>query len=112
MVLVGPGGKPTVYAFDGKEARELPGLENGDLPVQWSADGKSVYFRRAGELPAKVFRYDLATGARTLWKEIVPADRAGVIAISDFQMTPDATAYAYTCARVLSSDLYLVEGWK
>jgi Tol biopolymer transport system component len=112
MVLLGPGGKPTVYAFDGKEARELPGLENGDLPVQWSADGRAIYFRRQGELPARVFRYDLATANRTLWKEIVPRDRAGVIAISDFQMTPDASAYAYTCARVLSSDLYLVEGWK
>jgi hypothetical protein len=112
MVLMGPGGKPTVYSFDGKEARELPAMENGDLPVQWSADGKSLYLRRSGELPVRVFRYDFATGARTLWKEIVPRDRAGVIAISDLQMTPDATAYAYTCARILSSDLYLVEGWK
>ena len=112
LCLVGPTGRPTIYSFDGKEARELPSTEKGDLPVQWSSDGKSVYLRRAGELPARIDRYDLDTGKRTLWKEIVPRDRAGVISISEFHMTPDATAYAYTCARILSSDLYLVEGLK
>jgi Tol biopolymer transport system component len=112
VALVGPNGKPTVYSFDGNEARELPATEKGDLPVQWSADGKSIYLRRQGELPAKVDRYDLATGKRTLWKEIMPADRAGVIAIGEFQMTPDASAYVYSCARITSSDLYLVEGLK
>jgi hypothetical protein len=112
MVLVGPGGRPTVYSFDGKEARELPATEKGDLPVQWSADGKSLYLRRGGELPTKVYRYDLGTGKRTLWKEIIPADRAGVISIAGFEMTPDASAYVYSCARITSSDLYLVEGLK
>ena len=112
LVLVGPTGRPTIYSFDGKEARELPATEKGDLPVQWSADGKSIYLRRQGELPAKVYRYDLDTGKRALWKEIMPADRAGVIFIDELRMTPDATAYAYSCARITSSDLYLVEGLK
>jgi serine/threonine protein kinase len=112
FVLVGPAGKPMICAFDGKEARELPATENGDRPIQWSADGRSVYLQRQGELPARIYRYDLDSHARTLWKEIMPSDRAGVIAISDIHMTPDATAYAYSCARITSSDLYLVEGWK
>jgi hypothetical protein len=112
LVLVGPGGKPMICSFDGKEARELPATEKGDLPIQWSADGRSIYLRRQGELPARVDRYDLDTHARTLWKEIMPADRAGVIAIGGIHMTPDATAYTYTIARIISSDLYLVEGWK
>jgi hypothetical protein len=112
LVLVGPGGKPMICAFDGREARELPDTEKGEVPVQWSADGRSIYLRRRGELPTRVYRYDLETHARILWREIMPADRAGVIAIANLKMTPDATAYAYACSRIVSSDLYLVEGWK
>jgi len=112
IVLVGPNGRPTVYAFDGKEGRELPSTEKGDAPIQWSADGKTIFLWRQGELPARIDRYDLGTGKRTLWKEIMPADRAGVIAINELHMTPDATAYVYSCARITSSDLYLVEGLK
>ena len=112
IALVGPNGMPTIYSFDGKETRELPAVEKGDAPVQWSADGASIYLRREGELPLKVYRYDLATGKRALWKEVMPADRAGVIFIDRFQMTPDATAYAYSFTRITSSDLYLVEGVK
>jgi len=58
-----------------------------------------------------ITRIDLATGKRTVWKQIVPADAAGVDAIGGVRITPDAKSYVFSFPRVLS-DLYVVEGLK
>jgi Tol biopolymer transport system component len=60
-------------------------------------------------VPLKLYRYDLVTGERKPWRELVPADRAGVYIANIFDITPDARWYAYSYVRDLS-DLYLVEG--
>jgi hypothetical protein len=62
-------------------------------------------------MPARVFRLDLGTGRRELWKQIMPADRTGVIDIRGILPTPDGRAYAYSYLRILS-ELYVVEGLK
>jgi hypothetical protein len=49
---------------------------------------------------------------KTLWKELVPADRAGLIRIENVWVTPDGAHYAYSFNRVTNSDLYVVTGWK
>ena len=54
---------------------------------------------------------DLATGKRTLWRSLAPADPAGVSQIGPIVMTPDGASYIYGYHRTLS-DLYLVEGLK
>ena len=79
--------------------------------MSWSSDGKSIFTYRTGELPAKVFRLDLATGAKQLWREIMPSDGAGITDIGPILITPDSKSYVYEYGRTLS-DLYLVEGFK
>jgi hypothetical protein len=54
---------------------------------------------------------DSVTGKRTLWKQISPADPAGVDAIQGIAITPDEKSFVYSYRRRLS-DLYLVEGLK
>ena len=51
------------------------------------------------------------TGERKPWRDLVPADRAGVYIVHLFDVTPDARWYAYSYVRDLS-DLYMVEGLK
>ena len=109
---MGPGGEPKIYSIDGGDPRPIPGLDPGDIPVQWSADGKTLYVTREGEIPKPVFRYDLATGKKALWKEIVPADRTGLVRIETLFVTRDGKHYAYSFNRVTASDLYVVRGWK
>jgi hypothetical protein len=60
-------------------------------------------------VPLKLYRYDTMTGERRPWRDLVPADRAGVFIVHLFDVTPDARRYAYAYVRDLS-DLYLVEG--
>ena len=47
-------------------------------------------------MPARIERVEVATGRRQLWKELRPADPAGVFGITSVVVTPDGTSYAYT----------------
>jgi hypothetical protein len=87
----------------------VPGTRAGDRPLRWSADGRVLDVFRRDEMPCHVYRVDVATGARAAWKELRPADAAGVVAVHEVQMTADGRAYAYSYVR-LSSELYLLEG--
>ena len=45
----------------------------------------------------------LATGERTLFKEIAPADRAGLLSLRGVFVTDDLCSYAYTTYYQVSS---------
>jgi len=108
---VGPDDKGYLYPAAGGDPRVVNGFEPGDQPISWNQDGHSLYVYRTGEVPAKVYQLDLATGKKTLWKQIVPVDPTGVSTIGPILMTPDGKTYAYGFHRTLG-DLYLVEGLK
>ena len=108
---IGADGKAYLYSLAGAPAKSVPGLLPSEQPIEWSADGKSLYVYRPGEFPAKVSQLDLTTGKRTLWRSLAPADPAGVSQIGPIVMTPDGASYIYGYHRTLS-DLYLVEGLK
>jgi hypothetical protein len=94
----------------GEAPRPIPNLSPSDVPIQWSADGAALYFRRrGGEMPLRVHRLDLASGQKSLWREVSIADRAGVLAISSVLVTKDGRHYVIAYNRVLS-DLFLVTG--
>jgi WD40 repeat protein len=96
--------------LSGDAPTRIHGVEAGELPVEWSADGQWLYVGRMRSNRVKVYRVNLKTGARELWREIVPADPAGM-EIYGVLMTPDATTLGYTYKR-LTSDLYVVDGWR
>jgi hypothetical protein len=108
---VGPDHKVYLYPIGGGEAVRVSGTQPDEAPTGFSADGRFLYVFRFGEIPAKVVELDLSTGKRTLWKELVPADAAGIDTIRGITITPAAKAYVYGYIRTLS-DLYLVEGLK
>jgi DNA-binding winged helix-turn-helix (wHTH) protein/Tol biopolymer transport system component len=99
-----------LYPVAGGERRPLPAVGPHEWPVGWSADGRSVFFRREGQMPMPVVRLDVETGRREVWKSLAPKDAAGVIWIEP-RITPTGGSYVYTYHRVLS-DLYLVLGLK
>jgi eukaryotic-like serine/threonine-protein kinase len=87
----------------------VPGIHPPERAVQWSPDGKFLYIYGRGELPMKVSRVEVASGKRELWREFAPSDPAGVVEIQVIELTPDASAFAYTYVRILS-ELYVAEG--
>ncbi len=108
---VGPDGKVYLYSLTGGATKVVAGFLPSEQPIEWSADGKSLYVYQPGEFPAKVYQLDLTTGKRTLWRSLAPADPAGVSQIGPIVMTPNGSSYIYGYHRTLS-DLYLVEGLK
>jgi Tol biopolymer transport system component len=111
VAALGPDHKGYLYAVAGGQPRPIPGLDQGEEPISWSSDGRALYVYQPGELPAKVYLVDLNTGQRKLWKQLMPADPAGVERIGPIRMTTDAKTYVYGYHRTLA-DLYLAEGLK
>ena len=108
---IGPDQHGYMYPVNGGEPRLIKGLNPGELPITVSTDGRFLYVYQPGELPARVNKLDLQTGQRTLWKQLMPSDPAGVETIGPILMTPDASTCVFGYHRMLS-DLYLVEGLK
>ena len=77
--------------------------------MQWHASGKALFVADLSALPAKVWLMDLATGRRTPWKDLGPADHAGVDQVKGLAITPDGRSVAYSFIRTLTSDLYVTE---
>ena len=100
----------------GGEAQPVPVLKPGDIPLQWSHDGRYVYTAdTVADLAApavEVFRLELTTGARVHWKTLTPLDPVGVESMrTTVLITPDARSYCYSYMRRLG-DLFVVDGLK
>ena len=105
------GGSVLLCPIDGGEPRPIPGIEAGERPMRWSADGRSLYLTRFRGLARQVHRLDLVSGRRELLHELVPPDPAGVGLFSSPVVSADGKSYAYSFIRNLS-ELYLIEGLK
>ncbi len=110
-VVGGPDRRIYLYPLEGGEPTPLAGLGTGDRPVRFSPDGRTLFVQTNVGVPSRVYRYDIVSGKKDLWKEVAPADAAGLNTVSRFVVTPDGKTYAYSYLRVLSY-LQLVEGMK
>ncbi len=96
---------------EGGEARPIPHLKAGEIPVVFADDGNSLYVRdEAGAFPVRVVRLDLTAGKREPWLELRPPDLTGVQRLpGHVWLTPNGRFYAYGYWRK-ALDLFLVEG--
>jgi len=109
VAAIGADGVPALYPIAGGPPQPIPGVEPGDVPLRWTLDERGLYvFRKTDSVP-RVQRIDLATGRNTVWKEILPPDRAGIVNVWGVRIAPDEASYYYSYTRSLS-DLYLVTG--
>jgi len=111
VAAVGPDHKVYTYPVNGGDPRLVPGVLPDEAPTGWSSDGRTLFVFRYGVIPAQVVQIDVATGQRKPWKQLDPADAAGIDTINGVMMTADAKGYVYGYIRTLC-DLYLVEGLK
>jgi hypothetical protein len=105
-----PLGKITIYPFAGGEPVTVPNTQQGEIPVQWTADSKSL-FVGTSELPVKVFSIDLASGQRRQFKSYPVADPTGLFDTAPPNLSRDLKTYVYSYTRI-TSDLYVVDGLK
>ena len=98
-----------LYPLDGGAPRPLVGL----LPAEgftWTSDPQFVYAYQGHRLaPVKIYRLNILTGQRQMFKEITPSDEAGLFGMSKIVFSDNGRAYVYGYVRQLS-ELYLVNG--
>jgi eukaryotic-like serine/threonine-protein kinase len=98
---------------EGGPSRPIPGVAPGDRPLRFTADGRSLFLRTGAQrdLPARVFRLDVATGRREVWKELMPGDPAGITLLAPQDISEDGKTVLFVYGRSLA-DLYVAEGLK
>jgi hypothetical protein len=98
-------GAVAVYPLNGGPARPVATLDPLDTPTSITDDGRALVVSRGRAIPQRLDRIDLATGARTLFKELSPADRTGIISLTLEQpvLKADGSQYSYAYAKRLST---------
>ncbi len=102
-----------LYPLPSGEPRRMAGVQKDDFIAAVAVDGQSalVYVRQ--EVPIKVYKVDLRSGDRVLFREIPLGDQAGANLGTPpiLTMTPDGRSYEVGFDQTLSN-LYLIEGLK
>jgi dipeptidyl aminopeptidase/acylaminoacyl peptidase len=111
IAALGPHEQPMIWTLGSAAAVPIAGLTGGDIPVGWTSDGMALYVARRGEMPANLYKVEIASGRKTVWKTLTPPDAAGVGTISSVLVTPDGATTVYSYEQTLS-ELYLVTGVK
>ena len=84
-------------------------VQPGDIVSGWTADDRGLLVYNRDSLPARLWRLDIATGARRLLHELAPTDASGVMGIPTLVVAADGRSYAYNYTRVLD-ELFLIQG--
>ena len=106
QVLAVQGSERLLWPVEGGDPVSIPGLADGEVPFQFTPDGRALYVVRPGEKSARIWLLDRFTGKRRLWKEIQPADSPA--GIESLFLTPSGDAYAYASIRPVST-AYVVD---
>jgi Tol biopolymer transport system component len=109
VMATGPRREIELYPVAGGAPTLIPGISSNERAIGFNRDGTSVYAFVRGELPTKLQRVDIATGERTVLRELAPLDPTGVEGITSVRTTPAADVFAYSFAQRLN-DLFVVEG--
>jgi eukaryotic-like serine/threonine-protein kinase len=88
--------------LESKQTRPVPGDHVRDQVFVWSADHRSVFVRPSVAVPLRIERIDLATGTRTPAREIMPADRSGVMLVITSRIVDDGRGYSYSYWRQIT----------
>jgi len=103
------GAEYSLYTPDGKSLGPIPGIRPGEVPINFSADGNTLFVYEFLQPTAKIFKIDVRTGKREAWKDIRPSDPSGVRSGLAVVVAPDGRSYAYGVSRFLM-DLYIADG--
>jgi serine/threonine protein kinase len=100
------------YPIDRGAPAVLEGAIKGDQVLTWSADGASVWVLNRGQVPAQIFRIDVASGRRTHWRDApYPDPEATEVETLRLYLSADGSKFVYGYQTHLS-ELYVATGLK
>jgi len=101
-------GNITLYPLDGGVPRTVPNGAEAFTPLRWCQDNSLMVYQ-GGDVPAKILRLDVATGAKAPWRELVPNSKTALQSINLVRVGADCQSSAYS-AEYRSSDLWIADG--
>ncbi len=102
-----PERRLVVFPVDGGAPKDVAELQVGEWLAQWGPDGTSILVYQPGPR-LRLFRIDMATGARSEWNSFTLADPAGTVLDAPF-LSRDGKSYAIWYSRRLCT-LFMVTG--
>ena len=97
------------YPLDGGPPTPVPALDRDDVILGFRRDGRSLLVLQGWDAPGRVESVELATGRRTLLREIAPDNMVGAIALCGVDFSEDEQSYVYSICRSVGT-LFLVAG--
>jgi hypothetical protein len=98
---ISPEGNLALIPVAGGTPQPVPGAHFGDRAVGWH-DRATLYVTELGSLHPAVYTLNIKSGGRKLWKDITPADPAGLIPSRGYvAITPDGKTIVYEYIRSL-----------
>src|SRR5207247_11149154 len=67
------------YSLDGADSAAIPHLARNDRIVRWLPDANAGLGYRTNELPARLYRVDLDSGERSVWRDLAAPDPTGMV---------------------------------
>jgi hypothetical protein len=110
IVAKGPKDKVSLYQMPDGKPVPAPGGEPEDQLIRFENDGQHLYVYKQGDSETTVYRLDIKSGRREVWKHISLPDPV-VDSVDSVVLTPDGKWYVCTYRRTISN-LYLVDGLK
>ena len=95
-----------VYPVSGEPPWRFDGVEDGEIFASWSEDSRAVLTTLPDRAPFRVYRVDVRSGKRELWKVIAPSDPSGVCNVG-ILLRPDGSSVMNATRYI--NDLFLVE---
>jgi len=95
-----------LWPVGGGPPQPIAGLNPQDRIMRFAGNGRSLYVFENTDSSGKIYQLDLSTGRRELWKDLNPADPAGIREFKTVLLTPDGKYYVYDLTRSVTS-LYL-----
>lgn len=110
-ILAKNGNVVAIFPIDGGSPHTIAGLDPDFIPLQWSEDNSAVFGYLPNEIPARVRRVNLATGAETFVQELSPDSNSGLVFIAPIVVNRDGSRFAFSYYQVYSV-LYVISGLK
>ncbi len=99
-----------VQPIEGGEPREIKGLSESDLPLEWHNDSQNIFFERGvGMDSVDIYDLNIATGQQKPWTHFAPADKSAILSLRHPVITPDGAHALYVVERIFST-LFVATG--
>jgi DNA-binding winged helix-turn-helix (wHTH) protein/dipeptidyl aminopeptidase/acylaminoacyl peptidase len=110
VALLSADNRLLIYPTAEKGSADVVPTSGALAPLLWTQDN-DLYVQHLGaytEIPTRISRLNLATGRLQSWREVTPADRQGVNAITKVMLSQNTRTLVFNYRRVLS-ELFVAE---